>query len=128
MKLIIRAARSDDVPALADLWHEMAAFHARQGSYWRIKPNCKKGYRTLTQEVLKSKDKAVLIAHYGEKPVGFVLVQLSSRARIFVEKDYGLIVDLAVTKGYRRAVYGHEQAGDMKHLTLAESGMPGSAP
>jgi hypothetical protein len=29
MKLKIRKSQPDDVPVLADLWHELAAFHAK---------------------------------------------------------------------------------------------------
>ena len=106
MKLKIRKSDPDDASVLADLWHEMAAFHAKQGAYWRIKPNCKKGYIAYMQEVAKSRDKVVFVAEDSGKPVGFILAQLSSRARIFVEKDHGLIVDLAVTKDYRREGVG----------------------
>lgn len=106
MKLRIRKAKTDDTRVLAELWHEMARFHARQGSYWRIKPNCKKGYMTYMQEVVGARDKAVFIAEGDGRPIGFVMVQLSSRARIFVEREHGLVVDLAVTKAVRRSGIG----------------------
>jgi ribosomal protein S18 acetylase RimI-like enzyme len=108
MKLKIRKSQPDDAPVLADLWHEMATFHAKHGPYWRIKPNCKKGYIAYMHEVGKSKDKAVFVAEDNGKPVGFVLAQLSKRARIFVQNEHGLIVDLAVTKNYRRGGIGEK--------------------
>ena len=108
MKLKIRKSQPGDARVLAELWHEMARFHARQGSYWRIKPKCKKGYVTYMQEVAKAKDKAVFIAEGDGRPVGFIMVQLSSRARIFVEREHGLVVDLAVTKAVRRSGIGQK--------------------
>jgi ribosomal protein S18 acetylase RimI-like enzyme len=86
----------------------MARFHAKQGAYWRIKPNCKKGYVLYMQEVAKAQDKVVFIAEDGVMPVGFVLAQMSKRARIFVQNEHGLIVDLAVTKDYRRCGVGEK--------------------
>lgn len=108
MKLTIRRSREEDAPALGDLWHEMARFHAKQAPYWRIRPNCKNGYISFMHDVAKSEDKAVFLAEDDGKPIGFVLAQLSGRARIFVEKEYGLIVDLAVTNGYRRSGVGEK--------------------
>jgi GNAT superfamily N-acetyltransferase len=80
----------------------MARFHAKQGAYWRIKPNCKRGYILYMQEVAKAEDKVVFVAEDGDRPVGFILAQISKRARIFVQSEHGLIVDLAVTKDHRR--------------------------
>jgi ribosomal protein S18 acetylase RimI-like enzyme len=108
MTIRIRKSRPEDATSLADLWHEMAVFHARQDPYWRIRPGCKKGYASYIQEVAKAKDKAVFVAHNGGKIVGFILVQLASRARVFVEKDHGLIVDLAVAQAYRRQGIGEK--------------------
>jgi len=106
MTIRIRKSRPDDAPALADLWHEMATFHAKLDPYWRIRPNCEKGYVPYMEEVAKSNDKAVFVAHHDGKLVGFVLLHLESRARVFVEKEHGLIVDLAVTERYRRCGIG----------------------
>lgn len=106
MRVIIRKSRPEDAPALADLWHEMARFHARQGSYWRLCRNSRKAYAPYLQEVARARDKAVFVARADGAPVGYVLAQLSSRARIFVEKNHGLIVDLAVTKRWRRQGVG----------------------
>jgi len=60
------------------------------------------------QEVAKAQDKVVFIAEDGVMPVGFVLAQMSKRARIFVQNEHGLIVDLAVTKDYRRCGVGEK--------------------
>jgi GNAT superfamily N-acetyltransferase len=106
MTIRIRKSRPDDAPVLADLWHEMATFHAKLDPYWRIRRDCEKGYVPYVEEVAKSKDKAVFVAHDDGKLVGFVLLHLESRARVFVEKEHGLIVDLAVTEGYRRCGIG----------------------
>jgi GNAT superfamily N-acetyltransferase len=108
MTVRIRKSRLADAPALADLWHEMATFHARLDPYWRIRPSCKKGYIPYMKEVTRSKDKAAFVAHDDGRLVGFVLLHLESRARVFVEKEHGLIVDLAVTAGYRRSGIGEK--------------------
>jgi len=108
MTVRIRKSQTNDAPALADLWHEMATFHARLDPYWRIRRNCKNGYIPYMQQVAKSKDKAVFVAHDDRKLVAFVLLHLESRARVFVEKEHGLIVDLAVTQAYRRSGIGEK--------------------
>jgi GNAT superfamily N-acetyltransferase len=106
MRIRIRQARTEDAHALAGLWEEMAAFHAELARYWRIKAGCKEDYAAHMQSVVRDANRAVFVAHDDGKIVGFILVQLDSRARVFVENVHGLVVDLAVTEDYRRQGIG----------------------
>ena len=106
MKITIRKAAPDDAPALAALWHEMAMFHAKQGPYWQIHRNSMKGYMPFIRDAAQAADKAVFVAECDGKPIGFILAQLANRARIFVQREHGLIVDLAVTRAFRRTGIG----------------------
>lgn len=106
MTIRIREARLQDATAVADLWHEMAAFHARCHPLWRVRRGCKEGYAAYMQDVVRASDKAVFVACDGPRPVGFVLAQLDRRERVFIDRDHGLIVDLTVTEAYRRRGVG----------------------
>lgn len=106
MTLHIREARVQDAPALAALWHEMAAFHAQHDPLWKIRRGGREEYAAAMQEVVRSKEQAVFVACEGERPVGFVLAQLDRRARVFAGGEHGLIADLAVTEAFRRRGVG----------------------
>jgi ribosomal protein S18 acetylase RimI-like enzyme len=108
MNVRIRKMRVEDTAALAELWHEMVLFHAKGDPYWRVKRDCKGGYADHMRNTLGAPDKAVYVAYSDGDVIGFVLAQLDSRARVFVEKDHGLIVDLAVTAAHRRKGIGEK--------------------
>lgn len=102
----IREMRVGDAEALAGLWHEMAAYHAKCDPYWRLKRNCKGGYADYMREILGAPDKVVYVAHDGGRIVGFALAVIDKRARVFAQCRNGLIQDLAVTAKWRRRGIG----------------------
>jgi len=101
MTIRIRKARVDDTARLADLWHEMATFHARRGAYWRVRRGCKRGFEEHIAKTIRAGEAGVFVAHDRGALVGFAVGAIASRARCFVEKDHGLIGDIAVTADYR---------------------------
>ena len=108
MAVRIRESRTEDAAPLADLWHEMAVFHASADPYWRVKRNSKSRYADYMSKIVGAPDKVVYVADESGAPVGFVLAQLDIRARVFAEGDHGLIQDLAVTATCRRAGIGQQ--------------------
>ena len=108
MAIRIRKAKTEDAERMADLWHEMAMFHARLGEEWRIRRGSKPGFAKYITKVVDEREAGVFVAHDDGRIVGFVVAQAASRARIFVRKDHGLIADLAVTRAYRRRGVGEK--------------------
>lgn len=93
---------------MAELWHEMAMFHAKGDPYWRVKRNGRIRYAGYMRKALGAPDKIVYVAHDGEKVVGFVLAVLDARERVFAGGSRGRIQDLVVTAKWRRKGIGRK--------------------
>lgn len=104
----IRKARVEDAPALANLWHEMVTFHARRGDYWRVRRGSKRSFHNHIADMIAEGTSGVFVAEDEGQPIGFVVAQVASRARCFVQKEHGLICDLAVAEPYRRRGVGEK--------------------
>lgn len=108
LKTKIRKAKTEDVSQIAQLWHEMALLHAKQGNYWRIKRGCAQGYQEHIEKMLADNVNGIFVAEVEGTISGFVVAQVANRAKIFIHMKHGIIVDLAVTQKYRRKGIGEK--------------------
>jgi ribosomal protein S18 acetylase RimI-like enzyme len=118
-----RKAKLEDAPRIAELWLEMAEFHAQRDFYWEISRGCRDGYAAYTSKVITEDCGGVFVAHDDGKVVGFVMATGASRAPCYARQKVGLILDLAVTKGCRRKGAG-EKLCNRALRWLSEKGFP----
>ena len=102
----IRKAKPEDAARVAELWHEMAKFHARRDSYWETSSGCRKGYATYISKVIADGCGGVFVAQEDGEVVGFVMAAGANRAPCYARQKVGLILDLAVTSRCRRKGVG----------------------
>jgi ribosomal protein S18 acetylase RimI-like enzyme len=102
----IRQAEPGDVPAVVELWSELALLHADIDACFAIAPDAREGFRTFLQEHLSSEQSMVWVAESSGSTVGYCLATVAERPPVLADRKYGSIFDVAVTHTHRRLGIG----------------------
>ncbi len=108
MKTLIRRARIEDCAQISKLWLEMAVLHSRQNKHWKMKKGSEIGYQEHISKSISEGTMEIFVAEADKEIIGYATVFIAKRPRCFVNLEYGIIEDLAVTKLYRRSGIGEK--------------------
>ena len=116
--ITIRQATLSDIPKVVELWAEHVDFHADYDPHFTRKQNSEEGFGKYLREQIDNPNLLLLVAESEAKIVGFLSAELGKYPPCFVQRDYGAISDIAVTKGYRRRGIGRKLLAEaMKWFT-----------
>lgn len=103
---IIREACADDLARVVAIWAEHLDYHALYEPRCVRSPDSEEGFCAHLREQLGGPDGHLLVAELGGEIVGFLFPERKQYPPCFVERDHGLISDLAVTAEWRRQGIG----------------------
>lgn len=106
----VRQARRDDLPEILKRWQELIAVHtAIDSRLYAIGPQGLASYRAFARKLI-GEGIALVAVPPGPGiavPVfGYILGMYAERAPVYVERDIGIIIDLAVAPAYRHMGIG----------------------
>lgn len=102
----IRNAEEKDIPIIIELWKEHLDYHANIDPFFERAPGAETGFhKYLTENLVNI---GLFIAEYNIRMVGFILLEIETRPSCFVNRKYGMISDIAVTKEFRHRTIGQQ--------------------
>jgi len=106
-EITIRRAGPDDLAAVGNLWQELMDFHKGLDPHFTRATDGHVFFMDLMSEHITSDASCVLVAdEEGKAVVGYCLATLARQHPVFESRDYGVILDLAVTGRCRRQGIG----------------------
>lgn len=102
-EVAIRKAVTDDLDAIGDLWQELMDFHKSLDPHFTRSIDGHVRFQEFISDHMKSDTSCVMVAEDECKAlVGYCLGTLAKHPPVFAARDYGIILDLSVTRQYRR--------------------------
>jgi GNAT superfamily N-acetyltransferase len=102
----IREALAADIPAIVDVWWEFMMFHANVNPTFTPTPEGRESFSTHLGQQVESKNSLLLVADSSGAIIGYCLAGMAERPPVLLNRDYGMIDDLAVTGDMRRRGVG----------------------
>jgi GNAT superfamily N-acetyltransferase len=103
----IRAATTQDLPAIVDRWHElMAAHRVLDATLYATASHAPGTYRAFVRRHMGKTTSIVFVAEVDEAVVGYLLGGKGQRSPIYAISAVGMIFDLVVAPHARRAGIG----------------------
>lgn len=100
--IIIRKAKVQDVPRIAQLAVELLKYHGKINTYFAPGANAKETYAKYFRSCIYSSKKQLLVAELGDEIAGYALAQIALRPPVFKVKETGLVDDMYVLERFRR--------------------------
>ena len=105
-KLNIRNATENDLDAIGTLWKELMDFHKVLDSLFTRSSDGHENFKNFIKSQISSETSCVLVGEYNNNIVAYCFATIAKYPPVFEEKQYGAILDMAVTKNYRRSGIG----------------------
>jgi GNAT superfamily N-acetyltransferase len=105
-EIIIRNAEDMDIPRIIELWKEHLDYHAKYDSFFERAEGSETGFQKYLTDNLANI--GLYIAEINSKIVGFILLEIEIRPPCFVNRNFGMISDIAVTKEFRFRTIGKQ--------------------
>ena len=118
--VIIRQARTKDVPAILRLWKEMMAFHAAREPFFALSRQAPANFRKWIKESIAKDGRHLAVAVLGTEVVGYSLSVVTRYPPVFTREWYCDIYDFAVTERLRREGIGRALFADIRQWAAAE--------
>jgi len=111
----IRPAEPRDVPALVELWGELARLHERLDGAFALSRGWRRAYADYLSHLLGREDVRVVVAESGGQLVGLAVGRITLLPAFFRQRRRGYIQDVYTREGYRgrgiaRAMLDHIEA------------------
>jgi len=101
METKIREARIDDYQALCNLHKEGDTYHHELAPNIFSKPSDPVRTKEYLEEILNDELSALFIVEHDDEIIGFIYVKIKNPTDlpIFVQKPYGYVSDIIITRG-----------------------------
>jgi ribosomal protein S18 acetylase RimI-like enzyme len=106
MSLMIREAVKEDVPKILPVWREMMEFHAQRDRHYTCSDGAEQALAEFVRDNIAKEEASVFVAENEHGLVGYCQCMLQQYPKVFAIKEYGQIVDMAVSRKYRRQGIG----------------------
>ncbi|HEY3414535.1 MAG TPA: GNAT family N-acetyltransferase [Armatimonadota bacterium] len=105
--VLVRVARVQDLPAVADLWEELMDYHLRLDARYERSTGSREVFlRHLKSTAMRSPDHMLWIAESERAIAGFLAARVEYGGAVFAHPDFGYITDACVSPSYRRLGVG----------------------
>ena len=104
--LRVRAATSQDVPGVVEVWRNFMEFHRDLDPHHQRSDDGEVHIAAFVSAQLASDDARLWICEKDAAIVGYCLARMSQRPPVFKDRAYGEILDLAVEQPDRRRGIG----------------------
>ncbi len=94
--LVIRAVEVQDVPAMADLWHEKIVLQQQSDRRYRLAPDSKERWSAAVRQWKVDPCYVIYVAESECAIVGYIIAHVQSSPPGLVPDQMGIISDLAV--------------------------------
>lgn len=96
--MIIRAARSEDVGAIIELWKEFIDFHGVRDTAFKRSPEGHELFDAYLRKNIASERWLVLVAVENGRLIGYCTATVAEYPPVLERGRYGFIQDIAVTE------------------------------
>ena len=114
----IRAARSDDLPAVVGLWRQLQDINAALDPRLALSAGAADWFLGYLGDQLDNPSMAVLVADHEKMVVGYTFGQIMQRPTL-LSGDCGYIADVCVRDGWRGRGIGRQLHGRLRAWFLA---------
>jgi ribosomal protein S18 acetylase RimI-like enzyme len=97
----VRPAEERDVPAVVELWGELARLHERLDGGFALSRSWKRAYEDYLLHLLGREDVLVLVAEADGQLVGLAVGRIALLPGFFRQRRRGYIQDVYTREGYR---------------------------
>lgn len=118
MEAVVRRAFEKDIPAVLELWKELMDFHGEIDPLFTRSPDGGDNFMNHLKERLESPDSVLFVAETGGVIAGYLLAGVAHYPPVFIEKNYGMINDVAVSAGFRRQGIGEAMVEEARRWFL----------
>lgn len=105
-KVIIREAAEKDISSIVELWKEFIDFNKERHQFFTRTATGHEKFAELVARNMSSDNSCVFVAEQNGEILGYCQVAISNYPPVYETRRYGSILDLAVTKKYRRMGIG----------------------
>ena len=111
----VRAAEVGDVPAVVELWGELARLHERLDGAFALSRGWRRAYEDYLRHLLGREDVRVVVAECQGQLVGLAVGRVTLLPAFFRQRRRGYIQDVYTREGWRgqgvgRAMLAHLEA------------------
>jgi len=111
----VRVAEARDVPAVVDLWGELARLHERLDGAFALSRGWRRAYEDYLRHLLDREDVRVVVAECQGQLVGLAVGRVALLPAFFRQRRRGYIQDVYTREGWRgqgigRAMLAHLEA------------------
>lgn len=100
-EVCVRPAELRDVPALVELWGELARLHERLDGSFALSRSWRRAYEDYLLHMLRRPDVRVVVAQVNGRLVGLAVGRVTWLPAFFRQRRRGYIQDVYTQQGYR---------------------------
>lgn len=108
IRIEIRDATANDLPAVADLWEMLAKHHEKLSPHFTLAWDSKRKWSNYLRKKFSEISTKLIVAEENGKLVGFMLCLLSPNALVYKERKIGVVSDVYVLEERRMKGVGRE--------------------
>lgn len=97
----VRVADEGDIPAVVELWGELARLHERLDGAFALSRGWRRAYQEYLHHLLGREDVLVVVAEYGDQLVGLAVGRIMLLPAFFRQRRRGYIQDVYTREGWR---------------------------
>ena len=104
----IELATDSHVAEIVTIWKEFMDFHKRIDQFFSRSPDGHEKFGEFVKDSINSDDFRILVTIERHRVVAYAIGRIAKRPPVFQDKEYGLIIDMAVRSRYRRRGFGEK--------------------
>lgn len=106
--LVIRGLDTQDIPVMADLWHEKMVLHQQADRRYRLAPDSKAQWSSAVRQWNADECYFIHVAESQGEIVGYIIAHVQPSSPGLIPEQIGIISDLAVgTHSYQSGLGRH---------------------
>jgi len=104
----IEVATGSHVTEIVEIWKEFMDFHKRIDPFFSRSEHGHEKFGEFVKDSINSGEFLILVGLERRRVVAYTIGRIAKRPPVFEDREYGLIVDMAVRPRYRRRGFGEE--------------------
>ena len=105
-EITVRNATASDLNTIGILWAEFMDFHKDRDPHFERADDGIEQFSKFIGEQINDNFSCVFVAEDSKEIIGYCLAKKMQSPKVFKNRDFGMIYDLAVTEKYRRIGIG----------------------
>ena len=107
-EITVRNAKASDLKVIGILWEEFMDFHRDRDPHFERAADGTEQFIEFIDGQINDNSSCVFVAENSKELIGYCLAKKMQGPKVFKDRDFGMIFDLAVTEKYRRIGIGEK--------------------